>query len=62
MDSDAGQVSNCVEKKLADVFLVHSDRSEHKGSIGGDERRKEEKPVRGFQSFSKILTFPRASP
>ena len=42
MDSDAGQVSNSVEKKLADVFLVGSDRSEHKGLMGEGGRRKEE--------------------
>lgn len=31
VDSDAGQVGNCGEEKLADVFLVISDRSDHNG-------------------------------
>ena len=29
VDSDAGQVSNCVEEKLADVFLMFPDYPAH---------------------------------
>ena len=31
MDSDAWQVSNCVEEELADIFLMFLDRPAHDG-------------------------------
>ena len=41
VDGDAGQVGNCGEEKLADVFLVISDRSEHNGLVKVDREKQE---------------------
>ena len=41
VDRDAGQVGNCGEEKLADVFLVISDRSEHNGLVKVDREKQE---------------------
>ena len=47
VDSDAGQVSNCVEEKLADVFLMFPDCPAHNRGVKV-ELEKKRKPVGGF--------------
>ena len=56
VDSDAGQVSNCVEEKLADVFLMFPDYPAHNGGVKV-EREKEE----AFSLSRKSTASPEAA-